>query len=102
VKRGARGASAYEGGRRVDVSALEVDVKDAVGAGDTFDAGFLHQWVRKAPLETCVAYGNLVGGIRHAPRRHRSFHRFCLPPEFLRAALEAKHSCGVNCDPWVQ
>jgi sugar/nucleoside kinase (ribokinase family) len=62
VKRGARGASAYEGGRRVDVSALEVDVKDAVGAGDTFDAGFLHQWVRKAPLETCVAYGNLVGG----------------------------------------
>jgi sugar/nucleoside kinase (ribokinase family) len=63
VKRGVRGASAYEGGRRVDVPALKVDVKDAVGAGDTFDAGFLHQWVRQAPLETCVAYGNLVGGL---------------------------------------
>jgi sugar/nucleoside kinase (ribokinase family) len=34
-----------------------------VGAGDTFDAGFLHQWVRNAPVETCVAYGNLAGGL---------------------------------------
>jgi sugar/nucleoside kinase (ribokinase family) len=63
VKRGAHGASAYEGGRRVDISALNVDVKDAVGAGDTFDAGFLHQWVRNAPVETCLAYGNLAGGL---------------------------------------
>ena len=63
VKRGARGASAYTAGRRIDVPSLRVDVKDSVGAGDSFDAGFLHQWVRKVPLETCVAYGNLTGGL---------------------------------------
>ena len=63
VKRGARGASAYTEGRRIDVPSLQVDVTDSVGAGDTFDAGFLHQWVRKAPLETCVAFGNLTGGL---------------------------------------
>jgi sugar/nucleoside kinase (ribokinase family) len=63
VKRGARGASAYADGRRIDVPSLRVDVKDSVGAGDTFDAGFLHQWIRKAPLETCVSYGNLTGGL---------------------------------------
>jgi sugar/nucleoside kinase (ribokinase family) len=63
VKRGSRGASAYAEGRRIDVPSLRVDVKDSVGAGDTFDAGFLHQWVRKAPLETCVSYGNLTGGL---------------------------------------
>jgi sugar/nucleoside kinase (ribokinase family) len=63
VKRGARGASAYRGGLKIDVPSLHVDVKDSVGAGDTFDAGFLHQWVRKAPLETCVAYGNLAGAL---------------------------------------
>ena len=63
VKRGARGASAYTEGRRIDVPSLRVDVRDSVGAGDTFDAGFLHQWVRHAPLETCVAYGNLAGGL---------------------------------------
>ena len=63
VKRGAQGASAYTGSRRIDVPSLRVDVIDSVGAGDTFDAGFLHQWVRKAPLETCVAFGNLAGGL---------------------------------------
>jgi sugar/nucleoside kinase (ribokinase family) len=63
VKRGARGASAYTDGRRIDVSSLRVDVIDSVGAGDTFDAGFLHQWVREADLETCLAYGNLTGGL---------------------------------------
>lgn len=47
----------------MDVPALKVDAIDAVGAGDTFDAGFLHKWVRQAPLETCLAYGNLVGGL---------------------------------------
>ena len=63
VKRGARGASAYGGGLNIDVPSLHVDVKDSVGAGDTFDAGFLHQWIRHAPLETCVAYGNLAGAL---------------------------------------
>jgi sugar/nucleoside kinase (ribokinase family) len=63
VKRGACGASAYKDGRRIDVPSLRVEVTDSVGAGDTFDAGFLHQWVRKADLETCVAYGNLAGGL---------------------------------------
>ncbi len=63
VKRGARGACAYSEGRRIDVPPLQVDVIDSVGAGDSFDAGFLHQWIREAPLETCVAYGNLAGGL---------------------------------------
>jgi sugar/nucleoside kinase (ribokinase family) len=63
VKRGARGVSAFTDGRRIDVPSLRVDVIDSVGAGDTFDAGFLHQWVRKADLETCLAYGNLSGGL---------------------------------------
>jgi sugar/nucleoside kinase (ribokinase family) len=63
VKRGAHGASGYTEGCRIDVPSLRVDVTDSVGAGDTFDAGFLHQWVRKAPLETCVAFGNLAGGL---------------------------------------
>jgi sugar/nucleoside kinase (ribokinase family) len=63
VKHGAQGASAYAEGRRIEMPALSVDVIDSVGAGDSFDAGFLHQWVRQAPLETCLAYGNLAGGL---------------------------------------
>lgn len=63
VKRGVRGASAYADSRRIDVSSVRVEVMDSVGAGDTFDAGFLHQWIRRAPLETCLAYGNLCGAF---------------------------------------
>ena len=63
VKRGSRGASVYAEGRRMDGPALQLEVIDAVGAGDTFNAGFLHQWIRRAPLEICLAYGNLTGGL---------------------------------------
>ncbi|HTZ90699.1 MAG TPA: carbohydrate kinase family protein [Alloacidobacterium sp.] len=63
VKRGSRGAVAWNQGHRMDVEGLRVAVKDPVGAGDSFDAGFLHQWVRHAPLETCLAYGNLAGAL---------------------------------------
>jgi sugar/nucleoside kinase (ribokinase family) len=36
-------------------------VVDAVGAGDSFNAGFLHGWTRGWPLEKSLAYGNLAG-----------------------------------------
>jgi sugar/nucleoside kinase (ribokinase family) len=42
VKRGARGCAIFEGGHRpVEIPSFKVDVVDAVGAGDAFDAGFL-------------------------------------------------------------
>jgi len=34
----------------------------AVGAGDSFNAGFLHGWLRDWPIEQALVYGNLVGG----------------------------------------
>jgi len=63
VKRGARGASAFSAGRGYHSAALRLDAVDAVGAGDTFDAGFLHQWLHRAPIERCLAYGNVAGGL---------------------------------------
>jgi sugar/nucleoside kinase (ribokinase family) len=63
VKRGARGASVFTEGHRFDAPALTVNVVDTVGAGDTFDAGFLHQWLRKSQPETCLSFGNLAAGL---------------------------------------
>ena len=63
VKRGARGAKAYQGRKTVEAPALSVEVVDPVGAGDSFDAGFLHQWIRQAPLEICVRFGNVAGAL---------------------------------------
>jgi sugar/nucleoside kinase (ribokinase family) len=36
-------------------------VVDAVGAGDSFNAGFLHAWTRSWSIEQSLAYGNLAG-----------------------------------------
>jgi sugar/nucleoside kinase (ribokinase family) len=63
VKMGGEGALAIQGGRRFTAPAVAVDVVDPVGAGDSFDAGFLHQFLRGADLPACLAYGNLCGAF---------------------------------------
>ena len=63
VKLGPRGAMAQRGKERVLVSAIKVDAIDPVGAGDSFDAGFLSQFVRGGDLRTCVTYGNMAGAL---------------------------------------
>jgi sugar/nucleoside kinase (ribokinase family) len=65
VKMGARGAIAVQKkhGKRVTAPAIAVTVVDPIGAGDSFDAGFLHQFVRGADLANCLAYGNMCGAF---------------------------------------
>jgi len=63
VKLGPEGAGLLEGGSMVRVPAPEVEVVDTTGAGDSFDAGFLHAWLRKRPLEECLRYGVAAGSL---------------------------------------
>jgi len=63
VKLGREGAMAQRGGERITSPALRVDAVDAIGAGDSFDAGFLHEYVRGADLGACLAAGNLAGAF---------------------------------------
>lgn len=63
VKLGREGALAQRGAERFVSPAVSVDAVDAVGAGDSFDAGFLHQYVRGADLAACLAAGNLAGAF---------------------------------------
>jgi sugar/nucleoside kinase (ribokinase family) len=63
AKLGASGAAAIADGRLLAVSAPRVSVVDTTGAGDSFDAGFLHAWLRKKPLETCLRYGVAAGSL---------------------------------------
>ena len=51
------------GAERVTLPPLRVDAVDPVGAGDSFDAGFLHQFVRGSDLLTCLASGNRAGAF---------------------------------------
>ncbi|PYQ43390.1 MAG: ribokinase [Acidobacteria bacterium] len=63
VKMGRQGAIAQRGSERFTSPARLVDAVDPVGAGDSFDAGFLHEYVRGADMPSCLASGNLAGAL---------------------------------------
>lgn len=63
VKLGRKGARAQKGSERFTAAGREVVPVDTVGAGDSFDAGFLHEYVRGSDLPTCLARGNAAGAL---------------------------------------
>jgi len=63
VKLGKEGAMAQRGSERFLSPPQNVEPVDTVGAGDSFDAGFLHQFLRGGDLPACLASGNLAGAL---------------------------------------
>ena len=63
VKLGRKGALAQKGSERFTATSKEVVPVDSVGAGDSFDAGFLHEYVRGNNLAKCLASGNAAGAL---------------------------------------
>ena len=63
AKLGRDGAMALIDGRAVRVPAPRVEPVDTTGAGDSFNAGFLHRWLAGRPLEECMRYGAACGAI---------------------------------------
>ncbi len=58
VKLGAEGAMLRKGRETITSAGKRVEVVDTVGAGDTFNAGFLHKFVQAAPLQECLDFAN--------------------------------------------
>lgn len=94
VKLGRNGALAQRGAERFVSPAMTIETVDAVGAGDSFDAGFLHRYLRGGDLPACLAAGNRAGALsttrpggieafRDAAHRERFFqeHAFGTPLE---------------------
>jgi len=54
VKRGSAGAAAVQGGKRFDIAAVAVEVLDTTGAGDCFNAGFVHAHLTGQQLPHCL------------------------------------------------
>ena len=63
IKRGSQGALARVSKDKFVNFPPVVDVADHVGAGDSFDAGFLHQYIRGAKIEDCLKCANIVGSL---------------------------------------
>jgi sugar/nucleoside kinase (ribokinase family) len=85
VKMGSSGGVAIGGGQRFAAPAVPVTVVDPIGAGDSFDAGFLHQFLQGADLATCLRYGNVCGALSTIARGGtEAFQDGALMQEFLR------------------
>ncbi len=62
-KLGAEGCVLLDQGTLVKVEAFPIQVVDTTGAGDSFDAGFLHAWLRGRPLKDCLRLGAACGAL---------------------------------------
>jgi sugar/nucleoside kinase (ribokinase family) len=76
IKRGVDGAEAYNGQRRYECTVVQAPPGgDSVGAGDSFDAGFLAGWLRDLALQQCLEIAcrcgrevaSAIGGLRGQP-----------------------------------
>jgi sugar/nucleoside kinase (ribokinase family) len=63
VKRGAKGAVAIQNDEVVADSGFKVEAVDTTGAGDSFAAGFVSAYVRRALLAECLRVGNACGAL---------------------------------------
>lgn len=63
IKMGAKGALSVKAGQRIQVPSLPVKVVDTVGAGDSFDAGFLYGYLNDWPLEKMLRLGTVCGAL---------------------------------------
>jgi sugar/nucleoside kinase (ribokinase family) len=64
IKNGSEGAMVWNGKDMIVRPAFRNDnVVDCVGAGDSFDAGFIRDFIRGLPLEQCLLTGTLAGAI---------------------------------------
>jgi len=63
IKRGAQGAVARVGKEKYSAYPPMVNTTDVVGAGDSFDAGFVHQFIRGGKIEDCLKFANIVGAL---------------------------------------
>ena len=87
VKRGAHGALVQDGSSRQEVPGLKVVPVDTIGAGDSFNAGFLSQYIRGASPIAAARMGNVAGALSTlAPGGTEAFRNVALRESFL-----AKH-----------
>ena len=63
IKCGSQGAFARRGKDRFHSASVSVQPVDTVGAGDSFNAGFLHKFMRGAGLQDCLDYGNVSASL---------------------------------------
>lgn len=64
IKDGSEGAMGWNGKKLIHQPAFRNDqVVDCIGAGDSFDAGFIRDYINRLPLQKCLETGALTGAV---------------------------------------
>ena len=84
IKCGKRGSLVEKAGRRWFVPAQLVTPVDTIGAGDSFDAGFLAAYLRGEAPEACAAFGNRTAALSTLRQGGTESFRY---PAFVHAFL---------------
>jgi sugar/nucleoside kinase (ribokinase family) len=63
AKLGREGAATIDDGRLLRVPPFPIEPVDTTGAGDSFDAGFLHAWLQGQPVQSALRLGAACGAL---------------------------------------
>jgi sugar/nucleoside kinase (ribokinase family) len=65
IKQGTRGSTLYnrQSGFIHNKGYLNPKIADAIGAGDSFNAGFIYKFINGAGLAECQDFGSLAGAV---------------------------------------
>lgn len=64
IKDGENGAHLWNGTIiSTEPAFLNTEVADCIGAGDSFNAGFINMFLKTENLPKCLTYGNIIGAI---------------------------------------
>jgi len=85
VKRGPKGSIVRAENQTFTAPPVPVSPVDTIGAGDSFNAGFLFGWLQNLPLEQCAHAGNITGALSTLrPGGTEAFRDKELVAEFLK------------------
>jgi sugar/nucleoside kinase (ribokinase family) len=85
IKRGRHGCRACHKGQVIDYPGVVVAPVDTIGAGDSFDAGFLCAYLKSMDIAGCARAGNIAGALSTlSTGGTESFRNRSLQESFLR------------------
>lgn len=109
IKCGAKGARIGRGSERFaapPISLAPADVVDTIGAGDSFNAGFLAAWLAGFDPETCGRCGNIAGALSvlrpggtEAFRDPELRRRFLADHNFPDVAAQIQNAADLRTTP---
>lgn len=64
IKRGKKGALMFHQSKKTSIPSIQIsNIVDTIGAGDNFNAGFIHAYLKGNDLKTCLEEGNRTAAV---------------------------------------